>query len=282
MPLPDEQMDALLRGQFPPGDALSPAETAERAAIAHLFAAAGGPPTDDELVAASAAAAAFTARAALPAAASTSRSRTMKPSTRIPRRVIAATVGVLLTAGTAAAASGVLTTDRTWDRADVEETATSIPDTSIPDTSTPDSTVPDTTVPTDDTVITDPVTTDAAEPTDTTVAQGPDATGPAAYGLCTAWSNGHEKNMQNPAFGALQAAADAAGQTVEEYCAAVLDAKDATRGHDDADDDADDEAVDEGDDDQGDHDQGDDGHESHGSDHGRGQGQGGGKGHDKD
>ncbi|MEZ5273014.1 MAG: LLM class flavin-dependent oxidoreductase [Ilumatobacteraceae bacterium] len=127
----------------------------------------------------------------------------MKPSTRLPRRVVAATVGVLLTAGTAAAASGVLTTDRTWDRAEVEETATSVtdtstPDTSTPDTSTPDSSVPDTSAPTDDTVTTDPVTTDAAEPTDTTVAQGPDATDPPRTGRAP-WSHGHEKNMGNPA-----------------------------------------------------------------------------------
>ena len=49
---------------------------------------------------------------------------------------------------------------------------------------------------------------------------GPDATGAAAYGLCHAYAN-HPDNT-SVAMGNLAAAAAAAGQTVPQYCAAVL------------------------------------------------------------
>ena len=53
-------------------------------------------------------------------------------------------------------------------------------------------------------------TPDTTGDTTTSEVQGPDATGPAAYGLCTAWTNGAPKNTDTPAFSALVAAAEAA------------------------------------------------------------------------
>lgn len=58
------------------------------------------------------------------------------------------------------------------------------------------------------------------------LAKGPDANGPAKFGLCTAWAanaNGREHgNAENaPPFQNLQSAADAQDQTVEEFCNGV-------------------------------------------------------------
>jgi hypothetical protein len=53
---------------------------------------------------------------------------------------------------------------------------------------------------------------------------GPDATGPAAFGLCTAFahSKSHEgANQHSVAYRSLLSAATDAGQTVEEYCATI-------------------------------------------------------------
>jgi hypothetical protein len=55
-------------------------------------------------------------------------------------------------------------------------------------------------------------------------AVGPDATGPAKKGLCTAYfANDHGKNLDAVAFRNLTDAAAAAGQTVEEFCAPKSD-----------------------------------------------------------
>jgi hypothetical protein len=56
--------------------------------------------------------------------------------------------------------------------------------------------------------------------------QGPDVTGPAAFGLCTAYEAGQGGTNggkdQSVAFQDLETAAQAAGQTVEDYCAPIL------------------------------------------------------------
>lgn len=55
-------------------------------------------------------------------------------------------------------------------------------------------------------------------------ATGPDATGPAMYGLCTAWAAGpstanpNSRKASSVAFSNLQKAADKAGMSVAEYC----------------------------------------------------------------
>jgi len=57
-------------------------------------------------------------------------------------------------------------------------------------------------------------------------AKGPDATGPAKFGLCTAWAatptpNAHSHKRSAVAFVNLQKAADAAGMSVADYCKGV-------------------------------------------------------------
>ena len=68
-----------------------------------------------------------------------------------------------------------------------------------------------------------PPTTADASATQTAQPVGPDATGPAKHGLCNAYldslAKGHPKNPDAIAFRNLIAAATAAGQTVEQFCA---------------------------------------------------------------
>jgi hypothetical protein len=56
-------------------------------------------------------------------------------------------------------------------------------------------------------------------------AKGPDPSGPSKYGLCKAYFAGSENGQANkrkaPPFQNLEAAAEAADQTVEEYCASA-------------------------------------------------------------
>jgi hypothetical protein len=67
---------------------------------------------------------------------------------------------------------------------------------------------------------------DATDAGDTSHGTGPDVTGPAALGLCNAFPSGQGASNggrdQSTAFRNLQAAADASGQTVEQFCAGVL------------------------------------------------------------
>ncbi len=66
---------------------------------------------------------------------------------------------------------------------------------------------------------------ETAEPTTTATAVGPDATGPAAFGLCTAYSAqvraGHTPDPSSPAFANLAAAAGGA-DNVATYCGTVV------------------------------------------------------------
>jgi hypothetical protein len=58
-------------------------------------------------------------------------------------------------------------------------------------------------------------------------ATGPDATGPAKHGLCTAYFNGSDTGRANkrgaPPFQNLEAAAEAQNQTVEAFCGVTRD-----------------------------------------------------------
>jgi hypothetical protein len=64
----------------------------------------------------------------------------------------------------------------------------------------------------------------------TTSAKGPDATGPAGKGLCTAWSHHGLRNPKSTAYRALltasgsteAAGSDAAGSAISKYCTVVL------------------------------------------------------------
>ena len=106
------------------------------------------------------------------------------------------------------------------------------------------------------------------------------------FGKCMAWTHGSAKDATNPSRVELQVAADAAGLSIDDYCATVLAAgagDDATSDDESADDEssdsADTESEDKSDDEQGDgsgqdnggnsgHDNGNSGHGNGNSGHG--------------
>ncbi|NEM90063.1 hypothetical protein [Galbitalea soli] len=91
-------------------------------------------------------------------------------------------------------------------------------DTSSPEPSdTPDPT--DTPEPTD-TATPEPTDTAVPTPSPTTDAKGPDATGPAAFGLCTAYTHG---GLHHPSTAHAALALASGGETgIDAYCALVL------------------------------------------------------------
>jgi hypothetical protein len=81
-----------------------------------------------------------------------------------------------------------------------------------------------------------PATTDApdAAPPETDQ-RGPDLSGPAKQGLCRAWAahDGSDADEHSQAMRNLEAAADAAGQTVAEFCAGTVGTDPSTTSVDD-------------------------------------------------
>lgn len=142
-------------------------------------------------------------------------------SALLTSKAAAAAVGAVLLAGTATAAVAV----------PVALGASDDPSVTATDTTTgaegDESTADDPTTGSDD--ASDGATDDATDDSTSaapqnSAAQGPDATGPAAYGLCTAWAHGGltyaKAEKGNPAAKALVTAA--AEGTVEDYCTTVL------------------------------------------------------------
>jgi hypothetical protein len=182
--------ERLLTGQLAPADA-----PPGYGRVAAVLAAASAPPDAKELAGTATALARFAAAA---------RSRPLDPRPLTPRRsqvltklmtakAAAAVLGVLMTGGVAAAATGNLP-DPAQQAAHSLLGSVGVP------------------APADATA--------AAEAN----ATGPDATGPAARGLCRAWSAGqggqHGKKLDAVAFAALAKAAGGSDQ-VAAYCAKV-------------------------------------------------------------
>jgi hypothetical protein len=100
---------------------------------------------------------------------------------------------------------------------------------SVPSSDAPDTVQTDTPTPTPDDAETPAPTadpTEAPEPSPSaTATKGPDATGPAAFGLCTAFTAGglHSTSV---AYAALLGASQSAG-SIADYCAPIL----AAHGH---------------------------------------------------
>ena len=71
-----------------------------------------------------------------------------------------------------------------------------------------------------DTPTVEPTETPTATPTDTPTAKGPDATGPAAFGLCTAFTHGG-LSANSTAYASLATAAGGAAG-IPAYCALIV------------------------------------------------------------
>ena len=138
-------------------------------------------------------------------------------SALLTSKAAAAAVGAVLLAGTATAAVAVPVALAGSDEPSVTSTDTTS------GAAGDESTADDPTTASDD--ASDDATDDSisAAPQNS-AAQGPDATGPAAYGLCTAWAHGGltyaKAEKGNPAAKALVTAAGEG--TVEDYCTTVL------------------------------------------------------------
>ena len=272
--LSDDQADRLIAGQADVGAGSA------FDAVAGLLAAMREPSDAGELAGTDALLATMSeAMRSSATSAPTSPSRRPVLTRIVSGKIIAITAVTFLSAGAAAAATGnlpdpvqrsVSTTfshvgidlprphDRPNAHADAAASASRL------DAATSTSEAPSTTVSPSTTV--DPTTSAATTTIDSTVPSsveddaddahtpvGPDATGPAAKGLCTAYSAGgdHGHRLESTAMTNLAAAAAAAGQTIEAYCATVLAASDASApptsaGDDETDDHGDDQSEDHG------------------------------------
>ena len=184
-----EQAERILSGAINPDDL-----RVDVAEVAHLLRAARGPATLDEYGSADVANLArrirMGARAPIDARA--------RFGHRITRKAAAfAVVGAFFTAGAAAAATGTLP-------GPIQRTLSHAYSHFVGDMPVVRSTS---------------ATTDGAAPTSTPV--GPDATGPAQSGLCTAYLASGGKNDKAVAFQNLTNAAKDAGQTVEQFCSST-------------------------------------------------------------
>jgi hypothetical protein len=171
--------------------------------------------------------------------------RTLPMKKRLTRKSLAAIGVITLVSAGAAAAAGVVPTPFSASRPSVATSTHGDTDDSTDETIAEDTAVD--TTPTTDEVEADETTEVAqvddadnagkvAEPADATVStdgQGPDVNGPAKFGLCTAYAarTKHDVTTTTLAgatataeplpvpFQSLSDAADAAGQTVAEFCA---------------------------------------------------------------
>jgi hypothetical protein len=250
--------DGLVDGRLP-ADAAPP----ELRAAVNLVRAASQPASAEELATMATRVQQFTAEVNAAATANTpafidSPRRNFMTSTRMTRRALSIVAITLLAAGTAAAAAGGALP---MFEDDSNELVLEGGDTSVLDEGS------DTTVADD-------------ESSDSSVPERENHNGSVDhFGKCTAWTHGSAKDATNPSRVELQVAADAAGLSIDDYCATVLAAKGAEDESDDdeADDESKDEADDESDDD-ADHESDDESEDESGDDSGGNSGHG--NGHD--
>ncbi|MDQ1571318.1 MAG: hypothetical protein QOF79_1992 [Actinomycetota bacterium] len=123
--------------------------------------------------------------------------------------IAALALGAVATGGTVAAYAGVLPTP-------VQQVAHTVIGAPSSTAASDESPVPgDNSTPT-----VDPTETPSPTPTDTPSAKGPDATGPAAFGLCTAFTHGG-LSANSTAYASLATAAGGAAG-IPAYCAVFV------------------------------------------------------------
>ena len=247
-PISEELAEQLLSGSNP-GVGSTPAA----AQLGALFAAVRAPGDPSELDNMDAIVSVFQGAVVTTAAGQTARTRPMIRKLLTGKALAALGAITLVSAGAAAAASETVPSAFSSDKAK-EVTAEHVPDKALDAVAMQsDGTDDDSTEATETTEaakakadkVADDATDDAADDAteDATEAEGPDATGPAKYGLCTAFAahaeHGDDTDADEAAeptestdvpvpFQNLAEAAAAAGQTVEEFCA------DATPGKSDS------------------------------------------------
>jgi len=231
---PDDMANGLVDGTLPVADV-----PASLQGVADVLRAANQAITEDELKGMAALMQRFTAEVAIESAPATIHGSSPMFSARTPRRVAAIVAVTLLAAGTAAASGGAFSSSGS-SRIRTEDVVV------LDGSTTTDAPAVDTT-----TTTTTTATEASAEDTTTTATATAAATKTGGgeredshlYGKCTAFTHGSAKNLENPAFSELQDEADAAGISVDEYCAMTIaahkvdDGADGTDEADDADED---------------------------------------------
>jgi len=233
----DELVDRMLDGSVLPGDV--PPGLAE---VAALFEQATGEPTAAELSDQDRVVAAMAT--VLPDAPSVLEPRRNPVVHRLVKAKVATAVVVAgLGVGAAAAAvSTVASPSRPQTQAGTPTTLVQVtmPPTSAPSTTAAPATSSTTTARNAPTTTSGSVAASAARPgkasTATTGAisagRGPDALGPAAFGLCTAWHGGRQtgNKLNAPPFVNLATAAATFGLSIDDYCAEVSAVEHAVAG----------------------------------------------------
>jgi|GEM_PF-5354175 len=157
---------------------------------------------------------------------------------RLTRKSLAAIVGITLVSAGAAAAGGVVSTPFSAQRPSVAKSMHFASDDQTDETDADETTPATDEVDSDDATEVAKADDSADDATDGTDGQGPDVNGPAKFGLCTAYAarTKHDEVTTTTAavtppaepdtvdslpvpFQNLTDAADAAGQTVAEFCA---------------------------------------------------------------
>jgi hypothetical protein len=225
--LPDQDAEQLFRGTWSGEDA-----NTVHAHIASIFRAARTPAEGDELTSLDTTVSAFKAAAVGAQTIQTNSARNKPMIKKLLTAKAAAAVGAIAfaAAGAAAAAGSLNPFASSGPTIEITDDTTAPTDVTTPATD-------DTTASTDDTDDTTETggRTEANEQSEgASEAQGPDVTGPAKFGLCTAFAaqTKHDESTDDttaPAssvaeeqpipFQNLEDAATAAGQTVEEFCA---------------------------------------------------------------
>ena len=235
--VPDPLADGIVSGSVDPSTV-----PAELRGVAEVFAAAHQPPTEGELVGMAAAVGAFQAAVTTPVPSADPvppRSVVTMFSTRIPKRAAAIVAATVLIAGTAAAAAGGASPFGSAGRPEFVELPIPGDETSTTETTVEAETTTTLEGETTTTAESGDTSTTESGDTSTTEAAATESTYPGRdYGHCTAWGVGAPKSTDIPGFRSLGESAEAAGLTVEEYCALVLAAHDGDEA-DDADDDTD-------------------------------------------
>ncbi|MGN6299972.1 MAG: hypothetical protein ACTHN8_02650 [Angustibacter sp.] len=220
LPIDPWTLEGLLADERPSVDAAAPGTSA----LADLVAAARRPAHDSELVGEDAAVAAFVAARDGASSTRTRHRRKSVLSTLIGSKLaLAAAAGAVTLGGVSAAAFTGSLPDAAQSFAHDVIGAPAAGDSDTADSSdvaeTPDEDATETATATQTATATDePTSSPSATPV------GPDATGPAAFGLCTAYTaqvrSGHTPDASSPAFRNLATAAGGA-DNIAAYCGTV-------------------------------------------------------------
>ena len=230
------RIEALARAdRFLSGSPTGDGSDEDWSEVAPLLDAAQGPAAGDELVGVDTTIDTFTRALRIPSSPATHARKPVLSKLLTGKAIAGIAVASLITAGTAAAATGQFHAKDRGVISTIDASDSSIPPaTTIANAESDPSTTTSTSTSTTTTVV--PSTTIVTRPAADNHAVGPALNSPAKLGLCTAYLASHDhhgKNLTAPPFHNLLQAAVDAGQTVEDFCADVTATTSTTASPDD-------------------------------------------------